>query len=142
MTAKNNKKPKENNDKWGTPASLYKALDDEFGFDMDPCPLDWSPETHPDGLGIPWGKSSFVNPPYSRVGDWFKKAHEEWSLGGKRVVMLVNAATDTIAFHKYVVGSAEVRFVKGRIKFIDPEKPGQKPDNNPKPSLIIVYHPK
>lgn len=142
MTTKLITKTKKDHDKWATPPKVYEALDNEFGFDMDPCPIDWAPETHANGLGIPWGTSTFVNPPYSKVSDWYKKAHEEWSLGGKRVVMLVNATTDTIAFHKYVVGSAEVRFVKGRIRFIDPERPGHKLDSNPKPSLIIIFHPK
>ena len=26
-------------DEWKTPDSVYKALDDEFHFDFDPCPL-------------------------------------------------------------------------------------------------------
>ena len=27
-------------DRWATPRELYAALDREFGFNFDPCPLD------------------------------------------------------------------------------------------------------
>ena len=27
-------------DRWATPRDVYQALDDEFCFDFDPCPLD------------------------------------------------------------------------------------------------------
>jgi hypothetical protein len=31
--------------------------------------------------------------------------------------MLIPARTDTRAFHKYIYGKAEIRFLKGRVKF-------------------------
>ena len=50
-------------DNWETPKELYNSLDAEFGFDFDPCPINC---TDFDGLQIDWGKSNFVNPPYSQ----------------------------------------------------------------------------
>ena len=40
-------------DNWSTPKDVYRALDAEFNFDYDPCPLD----EHPlfDGLLTEWG---------------------------------------------------------------------------------------
>jgi site-specific DNA-methyltransferase (adenine-specific) len=128
--------PKSKSDKWATPSAFYKTLDDEFHFNYDPCPIEWKPED-PDGLTTEWGTSTFVNPPYSKVAKWIEKAHQEWKKG-KTVVMLINAITDTIAFHKYIYNQAEVRFVKGRICFIDPQNPSKK-QPSPKPSMIVVF---
>ena len=107
-------------DLWQTPPALYAELDAEFAFDFDPCPAHWDGIT--DGLTIPWGRHSFVNPPYSNVAKWIRKAHAEWDGGksGKLVVMLINAITDTAAFHECINGQAELRFIRGRVHFIRP----------------------
>lgn len=128
--------PKSKTDKWATPKDLYEKLDDEFKFNFDPCPIDWKP-TDPDGLIIPWGTSTFCNPPYSEVAKWIKKASDE-SFRGNRVVMLINAITDTKAFHEYIYRKAEIRFVKGRISFINPSNPTKK-QPNVKPSMIVIF---
>ena len=130
--------PKSKSDKWGTPKALYDTLNAEFHFNFDPCPLDWKPGD-PDGLVIPWGSSTFCNPPYSNVKEWIKKAYMEWK-EGKQVVMLINAITDTVAFHEYIYGKAELRFLKGRVKFIDPKNPLKK-SGSPKPSMIVIFKP-
>ena len=52
--------------------------------------------------------------------------------------MLMNTITDTKAFHEFIYGQAEIRFVKGRVKFIDPTNPG-KLAPSPKPSMIVVF---
>lgn len=48
--------------------------------------------------------------------------------------MLIPARTDTNAFHEFINGKAEIRFVRGRLKF------GNSKKNAPFPSLIVVYH--
>ena len=128
--------PKSKSDKWMTPKELYDDLNTEFSFNFDPCPIDWK-EGDADGLSIDWGTCSFVNPPYSKVAHWIKKAHDEWEKG-KTVVMLINAITDTIAFHKYIYGKAELRFIKGRVTFIDPANPDKKAPNV-KPSMLVIF---
>lgn len=128
--------PKSKSDKWATPSALYKQLNDEFQFTHDPCPIDWK-EGDADGLTTEWGTSTFVNPPYSKVALWIKKAHEEWKKG-KTIVMLINAITDTKAFHEYIYGQAEVRFIKGRVCFIDPANPTKK-QPSPKPSMLVIF---
>lgn len=128
--------PKSKSDKWATPPEVYDPLNEEFAFNYDPCPIDWTPGD-PDGLTTDWGTATFCNPPYSDVAKWVKKAHDEWKKG-KTVVMLVNAITDTKAFHEYINGNAEVRFVKGRIKFIDPANPDKR-SPSPRPSLVVVF---
>ena len=129
--------PKSKSDKWGTPDNIYAPLNAEFHFNFDPCPITWV-EGDTDGLTSDWGSSTFVNPPYSSVGKWIQKAHTEWKKG-KQVVMLINTVTDTIAFHEYIYGQAELRFIKGRIKFVDAQHPEKTPTASPKASMLVIF---
>lgn len=117
-------------DNWSTPKDVYRTLDAEFGFDFDPCPLADKPLF--DGLKIEWGGVNFVNPPYSKIKDWCKKAYEEWQKG-KTVVMLIPSRTDTSYWHDYIMKASEIRFIRGRLKF------GGAKYNAPFPSAIIVF---
>lgn len=130
--------PKSKNDKWMTPPEVYDPLHAEFKFNYDPCPISWK-EGDADGLKSDWGTSTFCNPPYSATAKWIKKASDE-SKKGKRVVMLINAVTDTAAFHDYIYGKAEVRFLRGRIKFINPAEPSKRAPNV-KASMVVVFNP-
>lgn len=129
--------PKSKSDNWATPSDLYAKLDGEFHFDFDPCPIDWEVGKNPDGLSIPWGRCSFVNPPYSNVAKWIEKAHFEWKQG-KKVVMLINAITDTKAFHTYIYGQATIRFIQGRIKFVSPDL-NKNNTPNVRPSMLVIF---
>lgn len=131
--------PKSKNDKWGTPKDVYDKLNDEFSFNFDPCPINWK-EGDTDGLTCDWGSSTFCNPPYSKTAKWIEKASAE-SKKGKLVVMLINAVTDTKAFHKFIYNKAEIRFLPGRIKFVDhknPECPVVKA-SNVKASMVVIF---
>ena len=50
------------------------------------------------------------------------------------VVMLIPARTDTLAFHKYIYHKAEIRFVKGRLRFRVNGKPG-----DAAPSMVVIF---
>lgn len=113
-------------EEWETPNDLFQKLDEEFHFDTDVCALPenakcphfYTPEV--DGLVQDWKGKCWCNPPYGRkVGEWVKKASEEIRKGASLVVMLVAARTDTKWFHEYIYNNlnAEVRFLKGRLKF-------------------------
>jgi len=114
-------------DHWSTPDSIYKVLEAEFRFDFDPCPLNGD-----NGLDIEWGRVSFVNPPYSDLKNWCRKAYEQ-SLLGKTVVMLIPSRTDTKAWHDYCMKADEIRFIKGRLKF------GGSKNSAPFPSMVVVF---
>lgn len=118
------------NDNWKTPAEVYNGLNEEFNFDFDPCPLNENPDFN--GLTIEWGKSNFVNPPYSDISNWCKKSYEEGQKG-KIVVMLIPSRTDTQYWHDYIMKSDEIRFIKGRLKFGNSKNPA------PFPSCIVVF---
>lgn len=108
---------------WGTPQALFDELDAEFGFTLDAaaslhnhkCDNYFTVED--DALSRDWDGVVWLNPPYGRVlRFWIRKAFEE-SLRGSTVVCLIPARTDTAWWHDYVMG-AEVRFLRGRVKFV------------------------
>jgi phage N-6-adenine-methyltransferase len=129
---------------WATPADVFARISDEFGpFDLDAAA---SPEnakcaryyTKADsGLDQPWTGRVWVNPPYGReISLWIEKARRA-SHQGATVVLLLPARTDTKWFHGDVLGCrrAEVRFLKGRIKF------GGATAGAPFPTMLVVYRP-
>jgi len=80
------------------------------------------------------GYRVFCNPPYGRqIAEWVRKAYETNLEHGNLVVMLIPARTDTKWFHDYIYGKAEIRFVKGRLKFNDCRQ------SAPFPSMIVIY---
>jgi len=105
------------------------------------CETEISPDK--DGLKIEWGKRNFINPPYSRKlkEQFVIKAIEE-SKKGKLCVMLLPVSTSTKLFHDYIQPNAkEVRFVKGRIKFVGTNTKGEFV-NDKAPmhdSMIVVF---
>ena len=125
-------------DHWETPEWLYNELDEEFGFDFDPCPL----HADFDGLEIEWGGVNFVNPPYNRVDKpkFIQKAYEEWRKG-KTVVMLLPSATGTKQFHEIILPHAEVRFIKGRVAFKGYNSKGEYTTKNKgkHDSMIVIF---
>jgi site-specific DNA-methyltransferase (adenine-specific) len=116
-------------DDWATPKDVYDALDQEFHFNDDPCPLLGVSEGT--GLLREWGTSVFMNPPYSKPTPWVQKAYLE-SQRGKTVVGLLRGETSTRWFHDWVYGKAELRFIKGRLRFND-SGPA------PFPSIIAIW---
>jgi len=104
-------------DEWRTPQSIFDKLDAEFHFDSDPCPMKDKPLKPNMQL---WGKSVFVNPPYSQIKEWVEDCydfHIQYPLC--TVVMLIPSRTDTRWWHDYVMKAKEIRFIKGRLKFND-----------------------
>lgn len=131
---------------WCTPQDFFDRLNAEFDFVLDPaatdktakCALFYTPET--DGLSQSWdrGGAVFCNPPYGgEIGKWVRKAFEE-AHGGYPIVLLIPARTDTAYFHDYIYGKAEIRFIRGRLRFTDDE--GNAADPAPFPSMVVIYN--
>lgn len=129
---------------WATPQAVFDELNKEFNFTLDPaatsenakCQRFFTKEQ--DGLKQDWsGETVFCNPPYGReIGKWVEKCYTEHIKHNITVVMLIPARTDTTYFHEYIYNRSEIRFIKGRIKFIQNGKEG---DAAPFPSMIVVY---
>lgn len=106
----------ERREDWRTPTKLYRDLNNEFHFDFDPCPV--NPGF--DGLHAEWGKCNFVNPPYGRgIYKWFEKGFTEYQKGKTIVWLIFVQQSSTIAFHKWIYPYAEIRLLKGRLRFDD-----------------------
>ena len=123
-------------DMWETPQNFFDELNKEFRFTCDVCAIEenakcakfYTPEQ--DGLKQTWGGVCWMNPPYGReIGKWVKKASES----NATVVCLLPARTDTRWFHDYIYGKAEIRFVRGRLKF------GNSKNTAPFPSMVVVF---
>ena len=113
---------------WATPKGVYEALDAEFQFDFDPCPLGGS-ENGLATLFVDWkGKRVFCNPPYGDVTKWLERGRD-----AQLAVFLIPARTDTRWFHDLVLPfAAEIRFIRGRLKF------GDAVNSAPFPSMLVV----
>lgn len=128
-----------NTPEWATPQSFFDALNREFSFTLDPCSTHENAkcEKHytkeDDGLSKDWGGHVvFCNPPYGReLPKWVKKCYDESRHA--TVVMLIPARTDTSYFHDYIYGKAEIRFIRGRLKFNDGKQ------GAPFPSMVVIY---
>ena len=128
-------------DMWSTPQEFYDKLNDEFNFTLDPCATEDNAKcdnfftVDDDGLKQDWsGNIVFCNPPYGRaIKDWVKKSYEESLKNNTTVVMLIPSRTDTIYFHEFIYGKAEIRFIKGRLKF------GDAKNSAPFPSIVVIY---
>ena len=111
-------------DDWATPKEFLAELEKEFGKMFDPCPLN----ADFDGLEIEWSRSkmNFINPPYSRKlkEAFIRKAYWE-SQQGKTCIMLLPVSTSTKIFHEIIYPNAEIRFIKGRLKFNGLKTAGQ-----------------
>lgn len=129
-------------DNWATPQDFFDNLNEEFHFTLDPCANE---ENHKcdlfftkeqDGLTKDWGGHVvFCNPPYGKkIAEWVRYSYEQSQKPNTTVVMLIPARTDTRYFHNYIYGKAEIRFIKGRLKF------GDATTAAPFPSMVVIYH--
>jgi len=126
---------------WTTPQDLFDKLNEEFNFTLDPCATDENAKCdryctiEEDGLKQSWkGETVFCNPPYGKeISAWVEKSYKESIGGGSTVVMLIPARTDTKYWHEWIFGKAEIRFIKGRLKF------GESKNSAPFPSAIVIF---
>lgn len=128
-------------DMWETPQALFDVLDAEFRFETDVCAIPdnakcdryFTPEQN--GLRQEWTGVCWCNPPYGKtIGQWLAKALDA-ALHGATVVCLIPARTDTNYWHDTVTSAAEIRFIRGRLRF------GRAKDTAPFGSAIVVFRP-
>lgn len=113
--------------------SIYAAFGD---IDLDPCAHRLSPvlahrriilSEGGDGLTDDWsGRLAFVNPPFSELLKWLRRAHEQWQVGNvETVVCLIPVRTDSAWFHQTLSADADIYLLQGRVRFLDPRGKGQ-----------------
>ena len=128
-----------NKDDWETPDDLFAELHKEFCFDLDiasnvinhKCQVYFTKENS--AFDNKWFGTVWCNPPYGReIGKWVKACHDYTGIS----VMLLPARTDTKWFHNYIYKNpnAEIRFIKGRLKFVGASS------SAPFPSMIVIFN--
>ena len=132
---------------WETPQEFFNKLNEKYHFTFDLAASDsnakcksYFTETD-DSLSQDWhtiGGNLFLNPPYGRgIHKWVKKAYQESLLKAEGdIVMLIPARTDTSYWHDFIFGKAQIKFLRGRLKF---ELNGESKDAAPFPSAVVIY---
>ncbi len=124
-------KPPKATDHYATPDWLYKALDAEFRFDLDPCPLHG--EEKQDGLSLDWdGHRVFCNPPYSCCRPWVEKALTSNAL----TVLLVPNIFDAWWGRPLLDSGAEIRPFRKRISFVADGRRAGRPLNGSQIAVV------
>lgn len=125
---------------WETPEELFNTLNNEFAFDVDVCATAenakckkyYTPEEN--GLLQEWKGTCWMNPPYGReIAKWMKKAYES---SADTVVCLVPSRTDTKWWHDYAMRADEIRYIRGRVKFVGAKH------GAPFPSSLVIFRQK
>lgn len=112
-----------NSDEWATPQEFFNSINKEFEFDLDPCATQ---ENHKCDKYYTIEEDGLSN-------KWVEKAFRESKEDNTLVVMLIPSRTDTKYFHNFIYKRAEIRFVKGRLKF------GDSNNSAPFPSMLVIF---
>lgn len=134
---------------WITPDELMQTLKAEFHFDFDPCPFP-RPDGF-DGLEVDWGKSNWVNPPFTgmakepgkkKIGPmaWARKALAEQAKGKLSVLIFPIYQVRVISFLED--HGAEMRYA-GKIRWLAVEDltPNPTASSNIQPCLLMILRP-
>jgi site-specific DNA-methyltransferase (adenine-specific) len=134
---------------WQTPDEVFKPLNDLWDFTLDGAashlnakcdryctaegtyrkvPEGYALLSEHDGLNFPWrSERVFLNPPWGdAITEFVRKARLESLRYGAKVVAILPARMDTAWMHDHVLGSATLRYWRGRPKFVDPEAEARK----------------
>lgn len=111
---------------WETPPEVFQPLNQEFGFTLDACATPANAKCpryfteSQNGLEQSWaGEVVFLNPPYGKeIPPWTRKAREAAANHGATVVALLPASCDLRWWHEDVVNRAEVRYLRGRVRWL------------------------
>lgn len=134
---------------WLMPADDMSKLNDEFKFDFDPCPFP-RPESF-DGLAVDWGKSNWVNPPFTgmakepgkrKIGPmaWARKALLESEKGNMSVLIFPIYQVCVISFLED--NKAEIRYY-GKVRWLACEDgtPNPAKSDSIQPCVLIIIKP-
>ncbi|MGI4880846.1 MAG: DNA N-6-adenine-methyltransferase [Janthinobacterium lividum] len=120
-----------------SPHDFMQPIYEAFGeVSIDPCAHPLSPvvahrrialSDGGDGLVDDWsGRLAYVNPPFSQLLIWLRRAHREWQAGHvETVVCLAPVRTDSAWFHETLSGDADIYLLRGRVRFLDLKGKGQ-----------------
>ena len=127
-----------NKDDWQTPWDFFERVNREFRLTVDAAadvdnamlPLYWTKEDN--ALEQDWtGARVWCNPPYGAAQKAFiRKAAE---CRADVAVLLLPARPDTAVWHDFIFPKADVRFLRGRLRFVGGAH------SAPFPSALVIY---
>ena len=134
-------------DEWFTPVEHVQLVRDVLGdIDLDSATCTFAQSRikagafftkQDDGLVHPWNGRVFLNPPFSRVGEFVSKLVKEIGVGRViAAILLVNNCSDTRWFHEAANAAAAICFTRGRIRF---EQEGGPVDEPPQGQAPLYY---
>jgi hypothetical protein len=110
-----------------TPSYVLGPVRESLGgtIGLDPCTTASNPVgadrfycPPADGAALPWDAATiFVNPPYSKARERWVRRCIQAGAEGRKVVLLIPAATDTRIFQEALSTATAVVFIRGRVKF-------------------------
>lgn len=105
----------EENDDVETPTWLYDFLNRQYNFDFDPCP--YKCQVNNLDKKVKWGKSNYINPPYSDPYPWVSRALDE-TKNGNSSLLLIPVRTDNEYWRELIFPFAEsIEFLSSKIQF-------------------------
>lgn len=120
---------------WQTPPDFFENLHEEFRFNLDGAASEENallPEYSTPENPVSWeGRRVFCNPPWSDIPPFLEYAAE-----AELAVLLVPARTNSRWFHRALELGAEVRFFKGRPRFL---RDGVAKNGSPVDCLLLVF---
>lgn len=134
-----------------TPAEFVSLLEKVWGrIDLDPCAHIESPvratrkillSDGGDGLRDEWsGHLAYMNPPFSRMSSWLRRADEMWTAGKvDKVVALVPARTDSAYFHDHLARVCDIGFLRGRMQFARASGRSDKANRVPFSLMVCIW---
>jgi phage N-6-adenine-methyltransferase len=136
-------------DNWRTPKELFNVLDAEFKFNIDAAASAENAlvgcyiTAEEDALKTEWQHkgselihTAWCNPPYTLIGPFVQRAYEQSQKHHMTTVILIPAYTDPKYWSDYVMKAHEIRFLKGRLAFLDED--GMKKTSARFPSVVVV----
>ncbi len=130
-----------NSEDWETPQKLFDELNKKWKFTLDVCATKENAKCEKfftkeqNSLLKSWeGNICWMNPPYGReIIKWIRKAYYEYSENNGIIIALLPVRTCTKWFHEYVYEKANIRFIRGRLRFSHAKL------NAPFPSMIVEW---
>lgn len=139
-------KPGKSESSVGTPTEFINAVEKRWGSiavdlaaDAENCKGKTFISAEMDSFKFDWGAMEgvlWLNPPYSNIEPWVKKASEDCKkplVRQRRILVLIPASVGTNYFAKYIHGHARVYFLSPRLKFEGHKNP------YPKDLILCVY---
>lgn len=147
MADHTSKTPKKERDYYQTPQYIYNWMDSIYEFDIDLAANKDNAKNsnfiteEADSLTIDWhlyGKTGWLNPPYSDIKSWVRKAALE-SSHGFTTVMLINTPNGEKIYRNVFYKASEIIFINGRLAFIGAN--GKPKAGNTRGSCIVIFTP-